>query len=199
MLNGNLSTRPFFNERLVALALGAVALLVVLATAYNASRLMTLSSERSELRARIDRDDQAAAAARAHAQTLQQTIDRAALMQVSASTREANDLIDQRTFSWTVFFSLIEKTMPLDMRLAVVSPSVEKGVFRVTMTVVARSLDDVDAFTDELARTGAFYDIVPADKQAKEDGTYSAVLAASYLAPGGTPTPKAAPAAVRRP
>ena len=70
--------------------------------------------------------------------------------------------IDQRTFSWTAFFGLIEKTLPLDARLVAVSPRVERGVFKIVMLVVARRLSDVQEFIEKLKATGAFYDVVPA-------------------------------------
>ncbi|SRR5579871_1683047 len=199
MLRGNLSTRPFFNDRLVTLALAAVAVVALLLTVYNVSRLVTLSSERAQFRARITRDERAAADLRAQAQRLQQTLDRPALLRLSAATREANDLIDQRTFSWTVFFGLIEKTLPMDVRVVSVTPHVEKGVLKVALTVVARNLEDVSTFVDALLGTGSFYDVVPADQQAKDDGSYTAAIEASYLGEREPTPPPGAPAAPVRP
>jgi hypothetical protein len=67
MLRGNLSTRPFYNERLVGLALLAVGVIAIALTAFNAWRLLALSSEHRQLAQHIARDRQEAAAARTEA------------------------------------------------------------------------------------------------------------------------------------
>ena len=54
MLRGNLSTRPFYNERAVALGLILFGLLVAVMTAVNVGRLVALSSRHAELRARTE-------------------------------------------------------------------------------------------------------------------------------------------------
>ena len=51
---------------------------------------------------------------------------------------EANALIDQRTFSWTEFFNLIESTLPPDVMLSAVRPSFKDGITRVNMFVLGR-------------------------------------------------------------
>ena len=61
MLRGNLATRPFYNERIVALLLGLLAVAAVALTVTNGTRLMQLSSRRSELRAQATADADAAA------------------------------------------------------------------------------------------------------------------------------------------
>lgn len=193
MLQGNLSTRPFYNERLVTLALVGVAVVVALLSVYNGTTLVRLSAEKQDLDARVSRDRAAAATVARHTATLEQTVNRTTLGGLADATREANNLIDQRTFSWTAFFSLIEKTLPIDARLVSVSPSVDRGVFHVSMIVVGRDFSDIESFIDALGQTGAFYDIQPADAQAKDDATYSATVVASYLPAGRKAPVPAAP------
>ncbi len=183
MLRGNLSTRPFYNERLVTLVMVAAGLIVVLLTVFNATQLVSLSSRRSAVRARLEADRSAAARVRASAAAVEHTVDRQTLTQLAGWTHEANQLIDQRTFSWTGLLGLLEQTLPPDVRLVSISPRVEKGTFKVAMTVVARRLDDVSGFIDALYATGAFYDVAPTEQQLREDGTYGALIDASYLAP----------------
>jgi hypothetical protein len=194
MLKGNLSTRPFYSERLASLAIGGVALAALLLTAYNGLQLVSLTSERQALRARIERDQAESASVRAATAELQRTVDRTVLAKLAASTGEANDVIGQRTFSWTEFFGLIEKTLPIDVRLVTVSPRVERGVFKVSMAVVARDLADVSSFVDALLDTGRFYDAATIDMQRREDGALNAKVDASYLSPAAA-TPPAAEAA----
>lgn len=196
MLKGNLSTRPFYSERLATLVVGAILLVVLILTAVNTMQLLALTSQRRELRARIDQDHAEAASIRAAAASVQQTVDRAALTRLAAATSEANDVIGQRTFSWTAFFGLLERTLPTDARLVMVTPRVERGVFKVTMTIVARDLTDAADFVDALLETGRFYDTAILEQQRREDGAFNAVIEASYLAaPQGAsaaPTPTGA-------
>ncbi len=138
------------------------------------------------MKARIERDTAQAQQIERGAVALQRSVDRATLIQLAGSTQEANTLIDQRTFSWTVFFGLIEKTLPIDLRLVSVAPRVERGNIKVTMSVVGRRLEDVDAFVDALQDTGSFYDLNPKAKERNEDdNTYRADVV-GYL-PGAQP------------
>jgi hypothetical protein len=193
MLGGNLSSRPFYNERGVTLALGVAALIVILLTAFNATRLMQLSSERRQLAAAIAADRTAAAAARERTAATRRTVDETALTELAGATREANDIIDRRTFSWTELFAAIERTLPTDVRLLRVSPRADRGVFKVSFAVSARHFDDVDAFIDALVHTGAFRDVVPVAQQLQDDGSYAATIEAAY-APGTSASVPAAPA-----
>jgi hypothetical protein len=182
MLKGNLSSRPFYNQRLVTAALALVAIVALLLTAYDARRLVDLSARRTAARAKIEANDREAARIRGQAQALQQTVDRPTLVRLAGATHEANDLIDQRTFSWTALFGLLETTLPPDVRLVSISPKLEKDRTTISLTVVLRELDDLSVFIDQLMDTGgAFYDVSPTDQQRLDDGTYTARIDAAYL------------------
>jgi len=195
MLKGNLSTRPFYNERLVTMALAVVTIGAVLLTAYDVKRLLDLSGRRSAALAKLEANQREAARLRGQAQALEQSVDRPTLTRLAAYTREANALIDQRTFSWTTVFGQLEATMPPEVRLVSISPRVEKGVTHLSMSIVLRDLDDVDVFIDNLGRTGAFYDVAPTEQRQQEDGSFTARVEASYLSK--RPAPAAATASVR--
>ena len=199
MLRGNLSTRPFYNERLATLAIGLLAVVAFALTLFNGREITALSAERRALRDRIQADRLAAESIRGRAATVERTVDRTVLARLAASTGEANDVIDQRTFSWTAFFRLLETTLPVDVRLVVVSPRVEQGAFRVAMTVVARDLSDVAAFVDALLDTGRFYDAATLEQQRRDDGDFNAVVEAAYLTPAGHTAGPAVSAAAATP
>lgn len=192
MLRGNLATRPFYNERLVTLLLALIAVAAVALTVYNASRLMQLSSRRSELRAQMSEDDASAARTRGNAVAVRNSVDRAALASLAGSAREANSLIDARTFSWTTFFGYIEDTIPTGVRLNAVSPAIEKGDIVVTMLLIGRQAEDVATFMTALEETGAFYDVMPTGADRTEDGMERVTIRAGYLPPAPAPAPAAA-------
>jgi hypothetical protein len=156
MLRGNLATRPFYNERLVHLVLALVALIVLIVTVANVGRLVRLSRQNTVLSSRI-RDDQTATTDLSRkARATRQNIDQSALKVVVAAAREANALIDSRTFSWTEFFNHIESTLPPDVMLASVRPTVDEAGTMVTLIVLARRAPDIDEFIEGLEATGAF-------------------------------------------
>jgi hypothetical protein len=186
MLKGNLSTRPFYNERSVNLLLLAAAVAGVALTVFNVTRILEYSSARSQRVAVQKTAESEAARIRAAAEREQQSVDRTTLGRLGAETYEANDLIDQRLFSWTVFFGLVEKTIPLDVRLVAVSPSVDRGERRIDMIVNAKRPEDLSTFLDALQNTGAFYDMLASAQQRNEDGTYDATLSGGYLPPAPT-------------
>ena len=190
LIRSNLASRPFYNERLVTLGL-ILGLVVVLGlTAFNVTEIMSLSAERAVFTTVQDKDDREAEKVSAGADAVRRSVDQVKLTGLARQTREANDLIDQRTFSWTLFFGHIEQTMPIDARLTAVSPRVDQGEFQISMTVNARRDDDLADFIDHLLATGVFYDVAGTTMQIQDDGTLMfTILAHYYLAP--TP-PKAA-------
>jgi hypothetical protein len=194
MLRGNLASRPFYNERLVSAGLALIALVVLALAAFNAYKLHALSTHRATLKSRADAQKAEALRIERGAAALQRNVDRTTLLQLAGSTQEANTLIDERTFSWTVFFGVIEKTIPFDLRLESVAPRVERGSFRVTMMVVGKKSDDIDAFVEALQDTGSFYDLIPREKELnEEDNTYRGEVVGYYIPPN-QPEPAKRPA-----
>ena len=118
---------------------------------------------------------------------------------VSADTFEANGLIDDRTFSWTVFFGQLEKTLPYDVRLIQVAPRWEREVFGINMIVNVKRREDLSAFLDALQSTQSFYDVFASEQQAMEDGTYNATVEGGYIAPGKPTKASGAPGGSQRP
>jgi len=194
VIRSNLSTRPFYNERAAHLALVLVAVAVVAVTAFNVQRLISLSAQNTELSTRIARDEAAAADLTRKADAVRQSTNRRELEAVAAAAREANDLIDQRTFSWTAFFNLIETTLPPDVMLTAVRPQIRAGVVTLTMGVVGRRTDDIDAFMAALEQTKAFEGLLPRQEEVTEEGLHRAVLIGRYVGhPEGAAAPDAVP------
>ena len=183
MLRGNLATRPFYNERIVTLLLTLVAAVVLALTVTNVTRLLQLSSRRSELRAQIAADEAAAARIRQDAAAVQKGVDRSALVMLAGSAREANELIDQRTFSWTTFLTYIESAIPMGVHLTSVTPEFKKGDIIITMMLVGRRAEEVAEFMTALEATGAFYEVDATVVGATEEGFDRVTLKAFYLPP----------------
>ena len=157
VLRTNLSTRPFYNERVVHL----------LHRPGGRDRpgdhgvqcregRRSVATEHRSLDASRARSDRERTRLRREAVRIRKGIDPKELTVVAAAAREANALIDQRTFSWTAFFNHLEATLPPDVMLVSVRPSIDRGATRVSMVVLGRTPEDIDEFIEKLEATGAF-------------------------------------------
>lgn len=197
MLRTNLSTRPFYNERAVHAALGIAALIVAVLTAITLFQMVNLSRQNTELSSRINRDRGEADRLTREATRIRRGINQEELKMVVAAAREANSLIDQRTFSWTEFFNHIEDTLPPDVMLTGVQPAVGSEGMKFSMTVVARRAVDVDEFMEKLEATGAFENVLNRVEEDIDSGMTRMVVDANYVplaAEPAQPEPEKKPA-----
>jgi Tfp pilus assembly protein PilN len=199
VIKTNLSTRPFYNERAVHTWLIAVAAVVVVATVFNVSRVIGYSRSDTLLATQASRDEARAADLRRQAAQLRSSVDPKQVEFASADARQANDLIDRRTFSWTELLNRFETTLPDEVRITSVRPHVDRvRGFVLQLNVVARGVDDVKVFIDNLERTGAFGNVRPVEDHTNEAGQLESSLELTY-APSDKPAPAAAPPAAGGP
>jgi Tfp pilus assembly protein PilN len=184
VIRTNLSTRPFYNERAVHTWLLLAAALVALATLFNVTRVLRYSRSDTRLAGEASRDEARAGDLRQQAVRLRGSVDPKQIDFASNEARRANDLIDRRTFSWTDLFNKFETTLPDDVRITSVRPRVEKRGIVLSVSVVARGVDDVHTFIDRLAATGAFRDLLAVEEHENEAGLLESSLESIY-APGG--------------
>lgn len=191
----NLSTRPFYNERLVRLVLALVSLLVLGLTAFNVTQVMRLRARDAEVRRQADAAESEAARLREEARVISQTINREQLAAVQVASREANQLIDRRAFSWTDLFNRFEATLPGEVRIASVTPQIDQqGRMLVAITVVSRRVEELDDFIEALEKTGAFREVLSRQEEAQEDGTLRSVVQGYYRPSAAPAAPPAEPA-----
>jgi hypothetical protein len=183
VIRTNLATRPFYNERAAHALIALVALLVLAFTVFNVYRIVSLSGRNTALSAEARHDAELAQQYRQQAAALRGRIDQTRLKAVLAGAREANALIDRRTFSWTEFFNLIERTMPDNVMLTSVSPTVQDGRTLVSMVVIGRRAEDLDTFMEQLEATRAFRGVLPRTEDVTEEGLHRVLVTSEYLAP----------------
>jgi Tfp pilus assembly protein PilN len=186
MIRTNLSTRPFYNERVVSLWLLLFLIVVIAATIFNVERVLRYSHSETEQGTSASRDESRASELRAAAVKLRNSVDAKQIERASAEARQANDLIDRRTFSWTELFNAFEKTLPDDVRITTVQPDVDQGKFRVRIGVVARGVEDINTFMNNLQTTGMFRPVGSAvSERFNENGEVVADLGVEYAPPIG--------------
>lgn len=194
MLRTNLATRPFYNERGVYLLLGLCGLLLLGLTAFNASSLVRLSAREAELTARTSNEEKRSQDLRQEAAKLRASVRQDELDAVLEAAREANALIDERTFSWTALFNYLEATLPEDVMLTAVRPIVEDGLVTVNLGVIGRRVSAIDDFMTQLEETTAFRQVLSRDERALDDNAGFEAVIVSIYAP---PPPGQAPAAAK--
>ena len=183
MLRTNLSTRPFYNVRAVQIALGAAGAIVLAVTLFNVVQIAGLGMSRRSLGARAVEAEEEAARLRAEATRILAQINQQELKVVADAAREANQIIDQRAFSWTELFAQFEATLPPDVRITAVQPRIERaGSFIVAIGVEARRPEDLDAFVEALEAAGAFHNVLAIQEQSR-DGLIEAIVEGAYVPP----------------
>jgi hypothetical protein len=181
VLRTNLSSRPFYNERAVHFLVAIVAGLVLALTLWNLQKLIRVSKHNTELSAHIGNERSEAERLNREATRIRHGIDPKELALIVAEAREANTLIDQRTFSWTDFFNQIETTLPPDVMLTAVRPTVTDAGTRVSMVALARNADDFDEFMEKLEATGVFEHVLPRQQDQTDDGLHRLVIDTDYV------------------
>jgi Tfp pilus assembly protein PilN len=181
MLRTNLSTRPFYNERGVHGVLAVTALVVAAFTIFNLTQIVLLTRRQSSLSSQATAAEARAADLRTRAARTRQAVDAKELDAISGAAREANAIIGQRLFSWTDLLNRLETTLPENVRITSLRPSVARdGTITVTMTVAAESVGDIEQFMENLEGTTAFSEVYPLDDEPAEGGGVRASLEGRY-------------------
>jgi len=193
MLRSNLSTQPFYNTRAVRAGLVVFGVIAVALTVFNSVELWRSQRANREFGRAVTQNENAARDLRQKARSVQQALDTTALAQVAAAAREANELIDRRTFSWTELLNQFQATLPPTVRVSSVQPQVDSnGRLLVAITVLSRQQEDLDSFIEALEKTGVFRDVLSRSDSSVDDGSLVSVLQAYYNPPASAATPPAA-------
>jgi Tfp pilus assembly protein PilN len=181
MIRTNLSTRPFYNQRAVSMWIGSLAVVVAVATVFNLVSVIDYSRNDTALATQASLDEARAGDLRANAAKLRASVDPRQIAFASTEASAANELIDRRTFSWTALFNQFETTLPDDVRITSVRPKLEpkRGIV-LTMSVVARNVEDVDRFMQNLEGTGEFRELNPSEDRPDEAGLINAIIETVY-------------------
>jgi Tfp pilus assembly protein PilN len=180
MLRTNLSTRPFYNERAVHALAALVAIVVLGVTAWQVMRVVRLSKTKTELNTSIRRDKNETDYRTSEAEQIRRGLNQKELTTVAAEAKEANELIEQRTFSWTALFNQLEATLPEDIMLTSVHPEFKEGDTQVNLEVQGRHSDDIDSFWDRLGKTGSFRNIEWSAVDVTDEGLHRIQMRADY-------------------
>jgi Tfp pilus assembly protein PilN len=183
VLRTNLSTRPFYNERGIHAVIALVAAVLIAVTAWQVLRIVHLSRQKTELTAAIRRDRAESEKLTREAGDIRRGINQQELAVVTTAAREANELIEERTFSWTALFNQLEATLPEDVMLMSVRPTFKESATVINLELQGRRTEDVDTFMDNLEATGQFHNVRWSQENVNEEGLHRVTMQAEYTPP----------------
>jgi hypothetical protein len=191
VINTNFATRPFYNDTAVRAWIGVATLAVVVFSAFNVVRLVSYSQNDTTLARQATQDEEQAANLRANADRLRASVNASQIDVASVEARQANELIDRRTFSWTELFNRFEETLPADVRITSVRQKTEDGITHVYMSIVARNVDDIKQLIENLSVSHAFTDLLVRDELVDETSQITAAVEGVYHPSSQAPPPAA--------
>ena len=180
MLKLNLATRPFYNERVidsVLLLLGIVALVLMVA---GGRTVFQLSNTYTDVVRMAELSETQVGTVTQEMVALNQSVSEDELEALRLSAAEANRLIDQRVFSWTELFNIIEQTLPNRVMLTGLRPIRNSGSMTLTIGVIGERITDIEQFIEDLEATGSVGNVLARQEQRTEDGMYSAQLIGEF-------------------
>lgn len=179
----NLATRPFYNERAVHLVLAALGLAIVAILALEVVRFAALSRAFGELTLAAETAENEAVAVSTRTSRLEREMPGDATAALVVAAEEVNRLIEQRLFSWTAFFNVIERTLPAGVMLTAVRPDADEEGTSVDLAVIGRTVADIEEFIRRLEESGVFADVLARQGELNEEGMYRAQLRGRLVRP----------------
>lgn len=174
----NLSSRH--RAYLGPLRTGLVALVLVLVggIAWNLSQVLMVHGEAGQVQLALERVQEQDRLLMAQAAKEGLDLSDAAWQRLAGEVAFANQLIAERTFSWTQFLSSLEEVVPAGLAIDSIRLDSKSSIIR--LTGVAMSLEDVTAFTLVLQDHRVFKDPVLVQHRGVENGMIGFELAVRY-------------------
>lgn len=156
----NLARQRFGNERLPVLAFGLMGALLLGITVKHALAIRELLPSRSSaLHREVASLQEEATRLRKESADL-----RAGPRPEKARIEEwqlVKDLVDLRVFRWTQLFARLTSTLPREVRLTGVTPSVREGTVTLEVDAAVKSMESGLAFIQQLEERPEFQDVYP--------------------------------------
>ena len=180
MLKINLATRPFYNERVVHVVLILLGTGALVLMGLAGRTVLELSKVHTEITGAAEASEALVETVSQETLSLNENVSDEELEVLRRSAAEANRLIDQRVFSWTELFNLIERTLPNRVMLTGLRPSGNASRISLVIGVVGERVADIEEFIEQLEASGSVENVLARQEQRTEDGMYSAQLTGEF-------------------
>ena len=201
----NFARRPFRDYRPVYLVAGACFLVGSLFFVANLGLYTDFRRQMEGTRKRIAWLEQRQARASRTAEGARAVLNTYKVSALALESRELLRLVKERQFSWTALLARLERTLPPEVRLARLSPSVsETGEILLDLSLVGKGPASVTRTITALSRDPAFHSIELRSETTPELGVpeghsfqlgigYGSLEEAARVAVPGSPQPRRAP------
>lgn len=180
MLKINLATRPFYNERVVHVVLILLGTGALVLMGLAGRTVLELSKVHTEITRAAEASEALVETVSQETLSLNENVSDEELEVLRRSAAEANRLIDQRVFSWTELFNLIERTLPNRVMLTGLRPSGNASRMSLVIGVVGERVADIEEFIEQLEASGSVENVLARQEQRTEDGMYRAQLTGEF-------------------
>lgn len=180
----NLASQPFRNEALPNVAFLIGFFMALAFTVQHARHLRGLLGEASSsLHQQVGALEQELLSLRREIQSVRAPLPENAKV---AEWRAVKDLVDRRTFSWTLLFSRLESVLPAGIRLASITPSLASGQIHIELQAIARTREEGFDFAHALQEQGSFKNVLPTSVDTSPRGEHFSYVMV-YRPPEGRP------------
>jgi len=180
MLKLNLATRPFYNERAVHVILVLLGTAALVLMGLAGVTIFELSKNHAEITRAAEASEALVGMVTQETRSLEENVSEVELEALRLSAAEANQLIDQRVFSWTELFNVIERTLPDRVMLTSLRPTGNADNVSLVIGVIGERVADIEEFIEQLEASGSVRNVLARQEQRTEDGMYSAQLTGEF-------------------
>lgn len=179
-LNINVASNPFQNFLLLYLSVGVFVAMVFIFTAYNGFVLTRSLLESRRMKAEIQKNEEEIKKADIALQGRQILLAQAKEKKILELNTFIDELLSQRSFSWTLFFNEIERVIPEDVKITTIAPTFQGKQLSVRVECVAKGVNGMLAFTNNLSQSAAFKEPYIFGEDPQQDGGLRFVLNFEY-------------------
>ena len=190
----NLATRPYGNQVLPALVLGALLLAAVGATTANVYYYVTRARDAAAFAALIEQAREDSRALAEEEKRLARDLASEDVEKINEYVSLANHLLQRRGFSWTLLFNRLETVQPYRVQLEAVQPSVGQEGISIAITGEAEKHGHFLEYIDRLEESPNFSRVLPVSESYTNRGTIRFMLRMNYDPAAGPDSPRAGPA-----
>jgi type IV pilus assembly protein PilN len=162
----NLASQPFRRDRAIMAAMAAAAVALVLTLGWIAYLYSVDRAQSAELRMEVNRLDRQAAASNAELARLEAILRKPENSTVLDYSVFINSLLYHKGISWSRLFSDLENTVPYDVKLISLVPSINsRNVVVLDISVSAKEPAALIEFAKALEKSAVFRDVYPHNTQ----------------------------------
>tara|TARA_B100001123_G_scaffold441920_1_gene584254 strand:- start:23478 stop:24041 length:564 start_codon:yes stop_codon:yes gene_type:complete len=176
----NLSTKPFYNERIINLILGASIVFLFLFFLKGVSQLGVLLDQESALQRQLLEERGVSEALAAEAIELLRESGPTDSGGVSEEMEIARRLVERRIFSWSAFLSNLENAIPPSVMLTAVTPQISDNAISFSLGIRGRTANDLNIFLEALEEESEFSELLIKEEELIQGGDYTGVLEGVY-------------------